>query len=120
MYEIRETRKASKKSLGKPPVVKIVFILATLAISVITGANLASSAQAQQQQQPQQETSMLNWLAFNEAHAAKGGNLSTVSHTGNNTSRRVVKGFLNQTGKVVPVISRDVALQLRTIWLLQV
>lgn len=58
MDEIRETRKASKKSLGKPPVVKIVFILATLAISVITGANLASSAQAQQQQQPQQETSI--------------------------------------------------------------
>jgi hypothetical protein len=98
MYEIREIRKASKRSLGKPSVAKIVFIPAILAIGVITGANLVSPAQAQQQ--PQQGNFNAKLAATNEVHAA-GGNLSTVSHTGNNTSGGAVKSFLNQTGKAL-------------------
>jgi preprotein translocase subunit YajC len=100
MYEIHELRKASKRSLGKLPVAKIVFIPAILVIGVVTGANLASPAQAQQQQQPQHGNFNAKLAGTNEVHAA-GGNLSTVSHTGNNTSGGAVKGFLNQTGKAL-------------------
>lgn len=102
MYKIHEIRKASKRSLGKRPVAKIVFIPAILAIGVITGANLASPAQAQQQQQQQPQHGNFNakLASTNEVHAA-GGNLSTVSHAGNNTSGGAVKGFLNQTGKAL-------------------
>jgi predicted metal-dependent enzyme (double-stranded beta helix superfamily) len=99
MYEIHEIRKASKRSLGKPHVVKIVFIPAILAIGIITGANLASPAQAQQQQ-PQHGNFNAKLAGTNEVHAA-GGNLSTVSHTGNNTSGGAVKSFLNQTGRAL-------------------
>ena len=99
MYEIHEIIKASKRSLGKRPVAKIVFIPAILAIGVITGANLAIPAQAQQQQ-PQHGNFNAKLASTNEVHAA-GGNLSTVSHAGNNTSGGAVKGFLNQTGKAL-------------------
>ena len=100
MYEILAIRKASKRLPGKSSVAKIVFIPAILAIGIITGANLASPTQAQKQQQPQQGNFNAKLAGTNKVHAA-GGNLSTVSHAGNNTSGGAVKAFLNQTGKAL-------------------